>query len=185
MVAFVANLLAILSILALVAAVALLVYWLVRRRGSGLGGSTADGTADRAWLWPAWIVAATAMGGSLFFSEIAHFVPCQLCWYQRIGMYPLVFLLAIAGWRSDRGIRPYVLTLSVIGAAISVYHVFVQRIPGLPSGSCSLDAPCTAIYVEVFGFVTIPFMAFSAFALIIALMLAGPMLAGRTSADPS
>ncbi len=177
MVSFVANLLAILSIVALVAAAALLVYWLLNRGEA----EPRDSAGDRWWLAAGLVVAAIAMSGSLFFSEVAGFMPCVLCWYQRIAMYPLVVLLAIATIRGERAIRPYVLTMSVIGAAISVYHVFVQRIPGLPSGSCSLSAPCTSIYVEVFGFVTIPFMALSAFALIIALMLAGPILAGRSA----
>jgi disulfide bond formation protein DsbB len=98
-------------------------------------------------------------------------------------MYPLVIVIGIAAVRDELRIRPYVLALCLIGAAVSVYHYAVQHIPGIPSGSCSLDAPCTAIYVEVFGFVTIPFMAFSAFALIISLMLAGPLLVRRVSTE--
>jgi disulfide bond formation protein DsbB len=182
MVSFVANLLAILSIVALVASAALLVFWVTARGSIGQDEATVA-TSARGWLSAGWVVAAIAMSGSLFFSEVAKFVPCQLCWYQRIAMYPLVIVIGIAAVRDELRIRPYVLALCLIGAAVSVYHMAVQHIPGIPSGSCSLDAPCTAIYVEVFGFVTIPFMAFSAFALIISLMLAGPLLARRTASE--
>jgi disulfide bond formation protein DsbB len=129
-------------------------------------------------LWTATAVAATATAGSLYLSEVARLEPCVLCWYQRIAMYPLVLLLGMAAVRRDASIRPYVLALAAIGALISTYHVAVQRLPGLPSGSCSLAAPCSAIQVEVFGFITIPVLALVAFLTVIVLV----GLAGRT--DP-
>jgi disulfide bond formation protein DsbB len=116
------------------------------------------------------LVAATAMSGSLYFSEVAHLEPCVLCWYQRIAMYPLVLLLGIAAVRRDAGIRPYAMALAGIGAVLSAYHVAVQRLPGLPSTSCSATAPCSAIQVEVLGFVTIPVLAFVAFTTILVLL---------------
>jgi disulfide bond formation protein DsbB len=122
-------------------------------------------------LWLAFAVAATATAGSLYLSEVAGFIPCTLCWYQRIAMYPLVLVLGIAAWRGDAGVRRYVVPLAAIGALIAAYHVALQRLPGLPSGACSLDSPCTAIYVERFGFVTIPVMALIGFVAILALML--------------
>jgi disulfide bond formation protein DsbB len=122
-------------------------------------------------LWLAFAVAATATAGSLYLSEVAGFIPCTLCWYQRIAMYPLVILLGIAAWRGDSGIRRYVVPVAAIGAVIAAYHVTVQRLPGLPSGACSLDVPCSAIYVERFGFVTIPVMALVAFLAILALLV--------------
>lgn len=122
-------------------------------------------------LWLAFGVALTATAGSLYLSEVAGFIPCTLCWYQRIAMYPLVVVLGIAAWRRDGGIRPYVAPVAGIGAVIAAYHLALQRLPGLPAGACSLDAPCTAIYVERFGFVTIPVMALVAFLAILALLL--------------
>lgn len=126
----------------------------------------------RASLGLAWLVAAVAMFGSLYYSEHAGFVPCKLCWYQRICMYPLVVILAIAAIRRDRGIRVYVIPLAAIGAIISSYHSWIQAFP--PEGGtsfCTLEAPCTARYVWEFGFVSIPFMALSGFAFVIAMML--------------
>ncbi len=64
----------------------------------------------------AWAAATLAMAGSLYFSEIAHYTPCTLCWYQRIAMYPLVLILAIAAIRRDIGIRRYAIPLAAVGA---------------------------------------------------------------------
>ena len=133
-------------------------------------------------LWLALAVAATATAGSLYMSEVAQFVPCTLCWYQRIAMYPLVVLLGLAAWRGDIGIRRYVAPFAAIGAIVAAYHVVLQRLPGLPSGACSLDAPCTLIYVERFGFVTIPVMALIAFATILTLVIAALPSTGRANA---
>jgi disulfide bond formation protein DsbB len=119
------------------------------------------------------VVAAVAMLGSLYFSEVAHFPPCRLCWYQRICMYPLVPILAIAAARRDRAVRWYALPLAVIGAAISTWHVLVERFPSLESGACDPANPCTIIWVEKLGYLTIPTMALSGF-VVIGLLLVLP-----------
>jgi disulfide bond formation protein DsbB len=121
-------------------------------------------------LWLAFAVAATATAGSLYFSEIGHLVPCTLCWYQRIAMYPLAIILGLAAWRGDSGVRRYATVLAAIGAVVAAYHIALQRLPGLPSGACSLEAPCSAIELERFGFVTIPVMAFIGFMSIIVVL---------------
>jgi disulfide bond formation protein DsbB len=122
--------------------------------------------------WLAFAVALTATSGSLYLSQVVGLEPCTLCWYQRIAMYPLVLILGIAAWRGDGGVRRYVGPLAGIGAVIAGYHVILQRLPGLPSGGCSLTAPCNAIDLERLGFVTIPLMAFIAFLAILTLMFA-------------
>lgn len=120
------------------------------------------------------IVALVATLGSLYLSEIAHYPPCTLCWLQRIAMYPLVVLLGIGALRDDRDVRWYVLPLAAIGAAIAFYHVLVQRVPALDQAtSCSAAAPCNAMWVREFGFISIPVMAFAAFVLIGGLVLVG------------
>ncbi|MBC83779.1 MAG: disulfide bond formation protein B [Acidimicrobiaceae bacterium] len=119
------------------------------------------------------LVAFGATLGSLYFSEIRNFLPCEFCWYQRIAMYPLALILLIATIRRDRKIIPYALTLSTIGAIISAYHYQLQLFPGQGS-SCGLDASCAYKWVEVFGFVTIPLLAFGSFLLISMLLLATP-----------
>jgi disulfide bond formation protein DsbB len=120
----------------------------------------------------AWLIALASMLGSLYYSEIAHFEPCKLCWYQRIAMYPLAFILGIAAYRRDLGIRIYAATLAAIGGVIAAYHYLIQVFPSLSSGECSVGVPCTARYVEEFGFVSIPWMALAAFSLILVLLAA-------------
>ncbi len=119
----------------------------------------------------AWAVAATAMLGSLYLSEIAQLVPCSLCWYQRIAMYPLVFVLGVGALRADAAVWRYVLPIAAVGLVIAVYHVTIQWQPSLDVGACTSGAPCTGRYLAVFGFISIPTMAGAAFLLIISLML--------------
>jgi len=129
---------------------------------------------DGASLALAAIVGLVATLGSLYLSEIAHFPPCQLCWYQRIAMYPLPVILGIAAWRRDFGIRPYAIALAAIGSAISIYHYQLERFPDQSSLSCSVDVPCTTVWIWRFHYISIPFMALSGFALIVTLLLLGP-----------
>ncbi|SEN21154.1 disulfide bond formation protein DsbB [Lihuaxuella thermophila] len=118
-------------------------------------------------LYFAWIVSLVATGGSLYFSEIAGYIPCTLCWFQRIFMYPLVFLLGIASYRDDRSIIPYIYPLTIVGGLISLYHVLLQNIPGLANISpCTVGVPCHLDYIHWFGFITIPVLALTAFILI-------------------
>ena len=134
-----------------------------------MGGPLRDAVVDLS-LPLAGLVAAGATAGSLYFSEVADFVPCEMCWYQRIAMYPLAPILAIAAFRGDRQIGNYVLPIAVIGAGISIYHVQLQLFPDQGS-SCSLATPCTAKWVEALGFATIPVMALISFLLVITLTL--------------
>ena len=126
-------------------------------------------------IWLAWLVAAVAMAGSLYFSEDANFVPCKLCWFQRIAMYPLALLLLIAALRRDDGIRRYAVPLAVVGGAISAYHYLIEWRPSLGTGSCDITAPCTVPWFRQFGFVSLPLMALCGFAAIIALLTLGPV----------
>ncbi|MBA4494538.1 disulfide oxidoreductase [Paenactinomyces guangxiensis] len=118
-------------------------------------------------LYFAWVVSLLATGGSLYFSEVMGFIPCSLCWYQRILMYPLIILLGIASYRNDRAIIPYTLPLSIIGGGISLFHYLQQKVPGLASlAPCKTGVPCSGMYINWLGFITIPFLALVAFILI-------------------
>jgi hypothetical protein len=121
-------------------------------------------------------VALIAMAGSLYLSEIAHLLPCSLCWYQRIAMYPLVFVLGVGVIRGETGVWRYAMPLAVVGLAIAIYHVTIQWMPSLDVGACSTGAPCTGRYLAVYGFISIPTMAGAAFMLIISLLLLVRML---------
>jgi disulfide bond formation protein DsbB len=115
-------------------------------------------------------VAIVSTLGSLYYSEVANFPPCRLCWFQRIGMYPLAVILPLAAWRRDWSVRWYALPLAVGGGLVSVYHVLIERYPSLESGSCDPTNPCSIIWVERLGYLTIPTMALSGFALIAVLL---------------
>jgi disulfide bond formation protein DsbB len=119
------------------------------------------------------LVAATAMAGSLYLSEGAHLLPCKLCWYQRCAMYPLAVVLVVAAVRRDWRVRPYALALTLIGPVISAYHYLIERRPSLEVGSsCDPTNPCTLTLVWKFHYISIPFMALSAFALVATILLA-------------
>ncbi len=150
------------------------------------------GTADRLhimlwdligdWaLWLAWAVAATSLLGSLYYSEIVGYPPCSLCWYQRIAMYPLVVILAIAAWRRFRAIRVYALPLVVIGALFALYQYVLGYFPDSEVLGCSIDVSCTERYVWEFGFIDFPFMALVGFGFVGCLLACAPSQAGGKS----
>ncbi|PFP29559.1 disulfide bond formation protein B [Bacillus sp. AFS073361] len=115
----------------------------------------------------AWIAAIIATLGSLYFSEVMHFIPCTLCWYQRIFMYPLAIILGVAVYRNDQGIYKYALPLSIIGLLIAGYHTLLQKIPYLQQFEmCTTGVPCSKDYINWLGFVTIPLLALIAFMVI-------------------
>lgn len=118
-------------------------------------------------LFVAWTVATVATAGSLFFSEVMGFIPCDLCWYQRILMYPLVLMLGIAVVRKDYSQSLYGLCFALIGMGVSSYHYMLQKIPALASvGNACGIVPCNAQYINWFGFITIPFLALVGFILV-------------------
>mgnify|MGYP001447461328 CR=1 FL=1 len=122
-------------------------------------------------IYLAWVVSLVATLGSLYFSEVLRFVPCTLCWYQRIMMYPLVILLGIASYRNRTEIISYALPLSIIGGMISLWHYAQQKIPFLGQVvQCKVGVPCNQSYINWFGFITIPFLALVAFLLITILL---------------
>jgi disulfide bond formation protein DsbB len=176
--------LAALAIVAQVAAVAVLVAIVAAavspRARAALVGSWEGVAAQSVWL--AWFVAAVATGGSLYFSQIADYVPCQLCWYQRIAMYPLAVVLLVGALLRDRRVALYAAVFPIVGAAISIYHIYIEVNPDKESATCRAGVPCSTRWIDEFGYVTIPVMALSAFALIAVLMVVS-FIAGRRSGD--
>lgn len=119
------------------------------------------------------IVALIATLGSLFYSEIAGFEPCKLCWIQRIFMYPQAILLGIALWRKSYETYQSII-LSLIGAVIAGYHYLLQIgvAPELPCSAVGFSAACSQRFVMQFGYITIPMMAFTAFLLMLTFFIA-------------
>jgi disulfide bond formation protein DsbB len=127
--------------------------------------------SDRNVTWAIFIVSLLATTGSLFYSQVAHFVPCELCWFQRIFMYPQVILAAIALFKKENKIFDYSLALASIGAIISLYQNYLIY-TATRSAVCLISSTsCTTKFVLGLGYVTIPLMALTAFILIIAIFL--------------
>ncbi|MDO8424629.1 MAG: disulfide bond formation protein B [bacterium] len=127
---------------------------------------------ERAVLF-SFIVALLAVLGSLFYSEVAKFEPCKLCWIQRIFIYPQAVLLGIALCIKDRNAGIYSIALSAVGGFFALYHYLLQF--GLvPTFSCSIAesaVSCSQRYVTGFGYITFPLMSLTAFSLIIVFMV--------------
>lgn len=126
--------------------------------------------ANETLLLLIWTQALVAVLGSLFYSEIIGYVPCELCWIQRIFMYPLVIIYGVAMLKNNIKIALPGLLLSGIGFFVSLYHYLIQKLPTLQDlGSSCSNVPCNLEYVNYFGFITIPFLAGFAFIVIISL----------------
>jgi disulfide bond formation protein DsbB len=130
-------------------------------------------------------ISLSATLGSLVLSEIIVLQACDLCWFQRIFMYPIAFVSILAVAFKDKFIDKYILSLSIPGALISGYHYVLQM--SVKSGEssalsavCSPDNPCSETQLEIFGFITIPLMSFAAFAVIIILILAKQLIAKKS-----
>lgn len=138
------------------------------------------GSRFRDFLWRratvlSLLVVLVAILGSLFYSEVAGYNPCELCWYQRVAMYPLLALLAISLFRDDRAALDYSLALAVIGLMFSLYHNYLF-FGNSALGLCTADGSgtsCLIQYVTEFNYVTIPVMALTAFLLLIFFLVIG------------
>ena len=116
-----------------------------------------------------WVVSLTATLGSLYFSEIRGYEPCALCWYQRILMYPIVIIATVAYIQKNARIAMTTAVFSTIGAATSLYHYGLQKMDFLQdTAPASGRVPCTGQYINWLGFITIPFLALTAFIIIAA-----------------
>lgn len=114
-----------------------------------------------------WLVSLVATLGSLYFSEIRGYIPCTLCWVQRIFMYPILLMSTVAIYEKNAKIALTTAVFSIIGGCISLYHYGIQKIDflGDAAPACG-QVPCTGQYINWLGFITIPFLALTAFILI-------------------
>lgn len=122
----------------------------------------------------AWLVSLIATLGSLFFSEVMSFIPCTLCWYQRICMYPLALILLIALLQKDLHVKMYAMPFALLGLVFALYHnlIHYEIIPESAS-PCVMGIPCSTKYIEWFGFVTIPFLSLIGFIFISLFLILG------------
>jgi len=132
------------------------------------------------YIFLGFLVASVATLGSLFFSEVMHFVPCTMCWYQRILMYPLVVIFLVNLLYPDDKIFKYVFPLCLLGWGFAFYHNLLMW--GIISESampCTQGIPCSTEYFKYFGFVDIPFLSLSAFTLIFVLLVLAQSQIGK------
>lgn len=123
-------------------------------------------------IYIAWAAALLAALGSLYFQYVLHLPPCVLCWYQRIAMYPLVIILGAGILQRDKGFVFSALPLSLIGLLIAVYHnLLYYRILPESAAPCTVGISCTTKQIEYLGFITIPFLSFLSFIIIIICLL--------------
>jgi len=174
------TLFALLSVLCAGAVVATLVVFVAAQFTSpdSVWGTLRDSLGDLS-LWLAWLVALTATVGSLYYSIGAHFSPCELCWYQRICMYPLAVILLVGALLQDRRVYWYALPPAVVGLVIAIYHTQLQAFPKQKT-FCDLNNPCTNRYIWKFGFVSIPLMDLVAFVFIITMVVVSATSSSRS-----
>ena len=122
-------------------------------------------------LFISWIIASISTLGSLFFSEIMELPPCALCWYQRIFMFPLVIIFLIGLFPLDKNIIRYTLPLAIVGWGFAFYHYLLYS-GFIPESiqPCSQVVSCSEIYLDLFGFLTIPMLSLFSFSTIIVLL---------------
>lgn len=128
-------------------------------------------SADRsAWtlLFLAWLIALVATLGALFIGEVLGQTPCQLCWYQRIAMFPLAVILGIACLRNDFAVRQYVIPIAIAGTAFALWHnlLYFGVIPETIE-QCGKTLPCTGDGMLIHGLVPIPALSLTAFGFIL------------------
>lgn len=114
-----------------------------------------------------WVVSLVATLGSLYFSEIRGYIPCTMCWFQRIFMYPILVMTTVAVIQKNAKIAVTTAVFSIIGGCISLYHYGIQKLDFLAdtAPACG-QISCTGQYINWLGFITIPFLALTAFILI-------------------
>ncbi|KAB2393410.1 MULTISPECIES: disulfide bond formation protein B [Bacillus cereus group] len=122
----------------------------------------------------AWMIATSAMLISLVFSEWMKLPPCDLCWYQRMAMYPLVLILGIGMYRKDPYVSTYAFPFACRGLLIAIYQITIQVFPTNEMKICSVGVSCTEDYLNMFGFISIPMLSFIGFLAIIILLYIKP-----------
>ncbi len=134
-----------------------------------------DPSSNPAWtlVFLAWLLATLSTLTALFLGEIMGYTPCQICWYQRICMFPLVLVLAAGLFPFDPKVIRYALPLATVGWLLAMFQMAV--VGGIIPESltpCQKGVPCSELQVVWFGFISIPLLSVVAFSSLIALLLA-------------
>ncbi|MEK7239576.1 MAG: disulfide bond formation protein B [Gemmatimonadota bacterium] len=144
------------------------------RKTEGQAGTDRRVNDPGAWtlVFCAWLLAAAATLGALFFGEVMQLPPCSLCWYQRIFMFPLALILPFGLFPFERNVVRAALPLALFGGVIAAFQVLlVAGVIPRRLEPCKQGVPCSETVIEWFGFVTIPLLSLVAFATIAALLM--------------
>ena len=137
--------------------------------------SQTDKATNTNWtlLFLCWLLVSVSATISVFFSSVLEYEPCVLCWYQRICLFPLIFIFAAGLFPTfDKSVIKYALPLTIVGGLIAFYHTLLYA--GIIPESiqpCSKGVSCTEKYFELFGFVSIPMLSFFAFSALVTLLI--------------
>lgn len=124
------------------------------------------------YAFAAWLIATISALGALFLGEVMGYAPCVLCWYQRIFMFPLVFVLAAGLFPLDSRLVRYALPLALAGWLVALFHVLlVAGVIPESATPCTKGVPCSQVQLQLFGFVTIPLLSLAAFSTINILLI--------------
>ncbi len=117
-------------------------------------------------------IVGASIVGSLFYSNVAGFAACLLCWIQRGLMYPQIILFGWYLYRPRRGLLDVALVMTILGLIVSGYHIILEN-GGAELVPCTatLAVSCTTKYVNIFGYVTIPTMSFTVFAALLTTLI--------------
>lgn len=144
--------------------------------------SQSDKATNINWmlLFMCWLLVSISATISIFFSSVLEYQPCVLCWYQRIFLFPLIFIFAAGLFPAfDKSVIKYALPLTIVGGLTALYHTLLYA-GIIPENiqPCSQGVSCTERYFELFGFISIPMLSFFAFSTLVALLI---ILKRRTS----
>ena len=124
------------------------------------------------FIFLCFLVALISTAGSLFFSEVMKFPPCVLCWYQRIAMYPLVLLFLAGSFQGAKATWSFTMPLVAVGWIIAVWHNLLHyKIVPESASPCMEGVSCATVYIQWFGFITIPMLSFFAFSILLGVLL--------------
>lgn len=122
-------------------------------------------------LYCAWVIACLGMIGSLYFSDIKHYEPCHLCWFQRVALFPLAFILGIGAYHEDKKVAYYAIPLVLIGLIFASYQILLQQIPGWePLNMCGAGPNCSEKINIGLGFISLPMLSAANFLLLATLL---------------
>jgi disulfide bond formation protein DsbB len=116
-----------------------------------------------------------AVSLSLFYSNIVGFPPCELCWIQRIFLYPQLILFTMELYKRDKSMVDFGIVFASFGSIVSMYHIYIEN-GGSSSLPCSAtkvvgQVSCATRYIYEFGYVTIPIMSLTLSLFILIILL--------------